>query len=147
MSLIQPLGGLRSDKERFFHRQRTGAVEPGGHGLALEFRHRDEDLPAGLFDRVDGANVGMVDSRRRKSLVAKALPARLIEAGLGKEFECDGALKPEILGLIDHAHAALSELGGNPVVADGGADHLFLDAKGFSAAAAKRRPSPGLPRA
>jgi hypothetical protein len=33
-----------------------------------------------------------------------------------EELEGDGSAKPEILGLVDHSHPALAELGQNPVV-------------------------------
>src|SRR5256886_9500542 len=73
---------------------------------------------------VDGANIGMIESRRRARLPAKAFQGlRISRKMIGKEFEGHETPQLGILSLINHTHPAATELLQNAVVRDGLTDH------------------------
>ena len=92
--------------------------------LAVEKLHGDERLLTAFADFVNGANVGMIERRRRTRLAAKPFQClRVSRQFLGQEFEGHEAAKVGVLSFIDHAHAAATEFFDNAVVRDGLADH------------------------
>src|SRR5262249_20691925 len=77
-----------------------------------------------LVDFVDGADVGMIQSRGAASLPLKAINPGLLPGKLIRQ-EFQGHLAPElaVFGLIDHAHPAAAEPLQNPIMRDNLAGH------------------------
>ena len=91
---------------------------------AIEKLHGNERLLTVFADFVDGANIGMIESRRCTRLPAKAFQRlRVSRQFIGQEFEGDKAAKLRILSLIDHTHAATTKLIDDAVMRDGLVDH------------------------
>jgi hypothetical protein len=79
--------------------------------LPMQALHDDEGAPLVLADVVDGADVGMIQGRGGLRLTLEALAGgRVVEVGLGEELQSDAAVKPSVLGLVDHAHAPAAQL-------------------------------------
>ena len=96
-------------------RQRP-ALQPRGERLAVEQLHRDEE-PAGVFaDLEDLAGVGVADAGRGAGLAPEALAALLV--GAGDRLQRDAAAEARVLGRVDDAHPALSELVEDAIAAD-----------------------------
>ena len=73
--------------------------------------HDDEGLTFVLINLVNGADVGMIQGGGSASFPLKALHGlRIAREFGGKEFHGDEAAELGFLGLLDHAHAATSEL-------------------------------------
>ena len=78
----------------------------------------------GLADFIDGADIGMVQRRRRPRLTLKALQRRGVFRQLsGQELEGDVAAEVDVLSFVDHTHATAAKLVQDPVVGDGFALH------------------------
>src|SRR5713101_2303494 len=93
-------------------------------GHAVQKLHGNERLLTVLADFVDGANIGMIQSRGRTGLAAEAFQClRVSRQFIGQEFEGDEAAKLGILSLVDHTHPAATGLLIDAVVRDGLADH------------------------
>jgi hypothetical protein len=126
-------GDLDRDVERERERQRT-ALDPLLDRLAFVERHHDEGLAVALLDRVDRADVRMVEGRRRARLLQEA-PAR---AGIGREvgreeLQRDRPLEARVLGGVDLAHAAPASFPENPVVREGATDPVVHRAPAIAA--------------
>ena len=86
--------------------------------------HRDERLATGYGDLVDGANVRIAERGGGLGFSQEALLGLfVVEQMGGEELQCDGPFERGVLGLVDYAHAALSERLDDLVVADGPTDH------------------------
>jgi hypothetical protein len=93
-------------------------------GHAVQKLHGNERLLTVLADFVDGANIGMIQSRGRTGLAAEAFQClRVSRQFIGQEFEGDEAAKLGIVSLVDHTHPAATGLLIDAVVRDGLADH------------------------
>ncbi len=76
-------------------------------GRAVKELQHHEGAAVFLADVVNGADVGMVERRSRTGPRAGSAQAPAGRANLiGKKFEGDEAVKPDVLGLVDDAHAA-----------------------------------------
>jgi hypothetical protein len=92
-------------------------------GRAVEKLHSDETLAVMFTDFIDGANVGVVQSRGSASFAAETLQSmRVTDEILGEELESDKAAKVGVFGLVDDAHAAAAQLFDDAVVRNGFAD-------------------------
>ena len=83
------------------------SADPVLERCALEQLHGDEGLSVLIADVMDGADVGMVQSRRGLRFSLKA-SQRLGFAGdvFRQELEGHEAMQADVLGLIDHTHPA-----------------------------------------
>ena len=71
-----------------------------------------------LADVIDGADIGMVQRRRRVSLAAEP-SQRLRFPGFGRQkLKGDEAVQPRVFGFVDYAHAAGTQLLQNTVMRD-----------------------------
>ena len=106
-------------------RSRSPGVFPDAmlESRAIQKFHGDESLAILLANVVDGADVGMIESRRRLGFALKAGRACASRAIIGEKFEGDETMEAGVLGLVDDAHAAAAELLDDAVVRDGLADH------------------------
>ena len=86
--------------------------------LALDELHGVEDDLAVLAHLEDRHDIGVVQPRRGPRLAAEPLQ-RLAVLGhdAGQDLERDPAAERDLLGLVDHAHAAAADLADDPVVA------------------------------
>ena len=99
--------------------------------LPLEQFHRDERLHVRaltcFFDRIDRANIRMVQRRCCTRLQQKAVERILIARQLRRqELERDFAPQREVFRLVHHPHPAAAQLAGDAVVRDGLVDHLLV---------------------
>src|SRR6185436_3159191 len=86
--------------------------------LALEQLHGDEQLAAVLADLVKLADVRMVHAGRGAGLAPESLARGVVARDGRHRLEGDGALELLVARGVDDAHAALSQLADDPVVAD-----------------------------
>ena len=92
--------------------------------FAFDEGHREKRLLVDLRDLINGANVRVMESRGSLGLPMKAFIRFLVlQQVRSEEFERDRAVELRVLGFVDHAHAALAELGGDLVMSDGLVDH------------------------
>ncbi len=91
---------------------------------AFEVLHGDEGLPTLIVNFVDGADVGVVQSRGSLGFALEA-GQRLRISGhvVGKEFEGDETAEFQIFGFVDNAHPAPAELLDHAIVRDGLTNH------------------------
>ncbi len=106
-----PGGNLDRDVERLPQRRRLRLQEVPQR-VALDVFHRDERLTGGgLTERVDDADVGMVERGGRARFLLEASRARVVGAEVaGEDLDRDLASELEVAGEIDDAHAAGAEL-------------------------------------
>ena len=87
MRRVEGFGNIDADREQLLHLQRSIADEMLER-LAFEILHDDEGLIAILADVVNGADIGMIQRRRRLGLAAEAAEGRGVAGDiLGKEFK------------------------------------------------------------
>ena len=78
-----------------------------------------------FFNVVNRADVGVIQSGSGLGFASKAFQRLVVfRKFLGQELERDKPMELGVLGLIDHAHAAATELLHDPILQDGLADHL-----------------------
>ena len=79
-----------------------------------------------LANLIDGADVGMIESRGGPRLAAKAFQGLGISGQfVGQEFQRDETPQFGVFSFVDHTHPAAAELFDNAVVRDGLADHSW----------------------
>jgi len=108
----QPLADLRGDVHRLVQRQRP-PLDPLLERLPLVVRHHEVELAVGgLVDLADGADVGVVECRRRLRLLQEPLLRRFV-AGQVRREELDRhlALQARVVGRVDDPHATVAEFG------------------------------------
>src|SRR5437763_11693345 len=123
MSGIESVGDLDGKRKKGFDLQRTPSNTMLQRHAVQEF-HDNERLISVFADFVDRADVGMVESGSCPSLAAEAFQClRVLRNIVGQEFQRDKAAEFGILGLVDHTHAAATQLLDDAVMRDGLADH------------------------
>src|SRR5215831_8960865 len=97
-------------------------------------------MPVVLADFVDGADVGMIERRRRARLPPKALQRQWILGYIfGQELQGNEAAEFGVLRLIDDTHAAAAQLLHNAVARDGLPNHAGTAMVGGRWEASQRR--------
>ena len=106
-------------------RRNRPALEPRLQRLAVDERHRDERAPVRqLLDVVNRADVGVIERGRGAGFGNEAPPGVLVPHQLRRqELQRDEPAEPQVLGLVDDAHAARANLGEDAIVGDRLADH------------------------
>src|SRR4029453_11499841 len=91
---------------------------------AVEPLHRDY-LPAlELADVVDRADRRVIEGRGGSGLALEPFERQLIRRRVdGQELEREGAAEPRVLGLVNHTHAARTDLLDDTIVGDDAANH------------------------
>ena len=120
---IERVGQLNPDFNRAPHRN-TALTEQLIEALPFQQLHRDECFRFVLFDRVNGADAGMIQRRCRARFAQKALQRlRVAMRIFGQEFQ--GHAPPEfcVLGFIHHAHAAAAQFAEDAVMRNGFVEH------------------------
>src|SRR6202034_2464294 len=116
---VERVGDLDAERENCFQ-VGWSRDEEVLEGDAFEEFHGDEAASVVLADFVDGADVGMVQSRGGSRLPAETLQGQGVPGELiGKEFEGDKAGLFLVLRLVDDSHAAAAKsfkdlVAGNP---------------------------------
>jgi hypothetical protein len=124
---VEAVGNLDGQREHGFVTQRLSADEVF-QADAVQKLHGDEGLLTVFADFVDGADVGMIESRGGTRLATKAFQGlRVLREAIGQEFEGYEAAKLGVFGFIDHAHTAPTNLFDDAVVRNGLADHFWVD--------------------
>ena len=123
VGFLKPLADADCERQGFFQLQR-----PGGNlvveALAGNESHRDEGSAFDFIDLVDSADVWVIEARRSLRLAEETLFLVTIAEQMGaEELESNRTLELGVLGLVDDAHPALAEFGGDLVMGDGRANH------------------------
>ena len=107
------------DAEHVLHGKRPLA-NPAGQGLAVVVGHGEVKPAAGsLSDVVDGADVGVIESRRRPRFGEEPLLRAFIRHQVGRqEFERHETAQPRVFGFVDHAHPAAADFADDSIRAD-----------------------------
>src|SRR2546428_7329780 len=93
-------------------------------GLPLQELHDDKVLSLVLADLVDRANIGMIQGGSCPRFTLKSLQRLMIGRELiGQELESNVAAQAQVFGLVDHTHAAATQLLQDTVVGNGLANH------------------------
>src|SRR5215217_7072864 len=91
---------------------------------ALEQLHDDERLPVGFIDVVDGANVGMIQSRSGSSLTLETFQGCAVgNVIFGDELERHSTAQADILGFVNDTHTTAAKFLEDAVVRNGPAGH------------------------
>ncbi len=106
----QRVGDLHRGLEKLFFRQRAG-FNALLQRAALEQFHHHERVPVLLADVVDRADVRVVQRGRRARLALEAfLGVRVTEELLGQHLDRNLPAQPRVLGQVNLAHPALTDL-------------------------------------
>ena len=120
---VQRIGDLDAQIEHRFDLQRL-AIDLVPERLPFQQLHGDEGSPIGLVDFVDRADVRVVQRGRSLGFPPETTESLCVVGEfVGKELEGNGAAELQILGLVDHTHAAAADLLDDAVVRDGSPDH------------------------
>ena len=133
VGVVERAGDLTGDPERVVDRELALAPEPVAERLALDERHGEPELAAGLTGVENGQDVGMLEPGGELDLALEALGA---ERGgeLGEEdLEGDRAVVAEVVREIDGGHAAAAELALEGVAVGEGVAHAIRHSHGVSA--------------
>ncbi len=131
IAVLDPLGVRRGegvgqrhgDAEELLERQ-AALGDRLREGLALDVLHGEEALAVGLFDRVDGDDVGVVEGGDGLDLALEAGEAlRVVGERRRQGLQRHLAMQPLVFGEEDDAHAAFAQLGEDPIVRQPAADH------------------------
>src|SRR5258706_11944176 len=86
--------------------------------------HGNERLLAVFADFINGANIRMIESRRRTGFPAKTLQwLRVVRQFIGQEFQGHETAKLGVFSFVNNTHAATTELLDDAVVRDGLVNH------------------------
>ena len=117
---------LQSDAYGFLDCQRPAlalAADELAQGHAVDLFHRDERSTVDLPNIVDGRQVGVCDRGGRACLAQEpTLPLVVAREARAQQLERHRSPQALVVGEIDDAHAAASELGADAKAAEGGAD-------------------------
>ena len=107
--------------------------------LAFDVLHRKKQMTLGIADVIDAAYVRMRDLPRDADLAMKGVEPVLVGGQRRRqELERDRVSEPQIVGVIDDAHATASELADDAIAA--GLDRTGLDRAGLCRMRRHRRP-------
>ena len=93
-------------------------------GLAFHQFHGDERLAFVLINVINGADVGVIESRGRAGFALETLQRLTVFGHLfGQKLESHTTAQLGVFGLIHHSHAAATQLFKNAIVRNGLTDH------------------------
>src|SRR5262249_17480268 len=123
VSRLHRIRQLNTDIEYFSGAKRP-AVDALFERLAVEIFHHDKRPSFVLADIVNGADLRMIQGRSSSRLDSKSLERlRIFSIPLRQNLHRHWPAQPDILALVDHAHAASAEMLENPVVRNRLTDH------------------------
>src|SRR5262249_19553679 len=110
MGGVESVSDLDADIKQDFHVDRTPHDEVFER-LTVEKFHGDESHAILFVNLVDGANVGVVQSRGGLGLTLKTSQClRVLRHIVRQEFQSYEAVKLDVLSLVHHAHSTAAEL-------------------------------------
>src|SRR5579863_2393136 len=116
---IESFSDLQGDVEEALEFDRLASDDVLESG-AIEKFHGDEGAAIFFADVVNGADVGVVESRGGFGFAAETLEGLAVGRELvGEKFEGDEAIEAGILRFVNHTHTATAEPFQNAVVRDG----------------------------
>ena len=84
--------------------------DQAGERLSRHVLHRDEPVPVGLADVVDGDDVRVIEAGGRLRFLHEALASVGVPDLVASEhLQGDEAVQPRVPGLVDGAHAPLAQ--------------------------------------
>src|SRR5271157_2268834 len=99
-------------------------MDPAFKRLTLQQLHGNKVPAVILSDFVNGADIWVVQRRRRARFALKPLQRKRIFFRLGgQELERDMPTEVDVLGFVDHSHSSAAQLRQDTVVRDSLADH------------------------
>ena len=102
-------------------------LKHGRQSRSADVLHDDEVGVALGVDFINSDDVGMIQSRRCHGLALKAAAGSRAQRAIGgKNFDSNIAVKPGIVGAINHAHSACSKIRENVVVRQPSANQGFV---------------------
>ena len=128
---IERIRQLNPPVQQPIHGHRSCA-QPTVQSLALQQFHGDKRpdlvLQFDFFNSVDRANVWMIERRGGSCLQQKAVQGILIAGELRRQkLQSDSPPQIKVFSLVDHSHAAASELADDAVMRDGLTDHEWIE--------------------
>ena len=97
---------------------------------ALQAFHNDEKPVLVFADIVDGADVGVIQRRRRARFPLKSFARlRILSQLLGKELQRHAPAEALVFRLVYNAHSAPAQLSYNAVMGDRLIEHLALNVR------------------
>lgn len=115
---LQRIGKLDCPAQQVGQGQRPAGDAFAQRG-AIEVLHRNVSLSVGFAQVVNGADIGVVETRGRLRFAPKAGEGARITGDRGRqELERDLTIEPDVFRQVDLAHAAAAELAHDAVVAD-----------------------------
>jgi len=98
-------------------------LDKSGQGLSLDELHGVEVDAAFAADEINRHDVLMLEMSGRVGLVLKALKLLGVQgSGKGQNFQGHASAERDLLGLVNHAHAAATDFAENAEVAEGSGD-------------------------
>ena len=122
MSGVEGFGDFNAERQQCFNVQRPSGNAIFQRGAFQKF-HGDKGLALFLANVVNGADVGMVQGRRRLRLPLETRQ-RLCVFGyiVGQKFQRHEAVQPGVFSFIDNAHATAAKFLSDAVVRNGLSD-------------------------
>src|SRR5262245_12817235 len=106
---LECVGNLRSGLHEL-RRVEALARQPLRERLAFQQLDGDEVIAFMLLDRIDGADVRMIERRGGARLTLESLERlRIAREFLRKKLDGHATSEPAVFGFIDDAHAALTQ--------------------------------------
>ena len=91
---------------------------------AVQIFHDDEGLAVLFADFVNGANVGVIQSRSGFRFAAETFERLTIARDvIGKELKCHETVQAGVLSFVDHTHPAAAQFLDDAIMREGLADH------------------------
>ena len=123
---FEGVGNLNGQRQQLVHFHGLPA-HPLRQGLPLEQLHDDEVPAFVLLNRVDGADVGVIEGGSGARFALEALQQLAVLSHLGrKKLQGHAATELGVLGFVHHAHATRAQFAENLVVQQGLADQGIL---------------------
>ncbi len=115
VGIVQGVGHLAGDAERFLDRELLLPQQPAPERLAVHIRHGEPELPVGLARVVHHQDVGMLQPGAEPDLAEEPLGAQdLGQVGM-EDLERDRSVMLQVVGQKDGGHSAASQLPLDPV--------------------------------
>src|SRR5690349_2336467 len=120
MCSLQSVANLNCNIHQWSHWHRLRSSEEVMQVISLQQLHRNEWLALMLLDFIDGANVGMVQSRRGLRFAFETLKGyRIARQFFRQKFQRHAPSKLEVFCFEDHSHTSTSDCLQYAVVGDG----------------------------
>ncbi len=121
---VERVGDLDTQSDQGFCVERP-AFDAMLERLAFEKFHGDKSQAVLLVDFVNGADIGMIQSRGCLRFALKTAERLLIFGDIvGQELEGDEPAQLKVFGFVDYAHASAAQFFENPIVGDGLTEHV-----------------------